>query len=268
MRLYFRAPQSRATVELRPSAPTTSRARSSVVAVSSRYAHAGHAAGVLDQPRDLRRHAHLGARLLRGLGEDRVEHDRGESRRFRRCRRLAAARSHWMRKSSARLSRRRTNGAPVARSRSVSPSRARKASASASKRWVDRVSRGNRACSTTTTLAPSRREEGGQRRARAARSHDHDIGRIRSCGSSFSRTARWTPPRVGRLSSLIGRSPQQTSLDRAQSATTRICSWCHHPSGRRGGRPECLWHPFLGVARTRSETQAGTRFARDAEPHP
>ena len=48
------------------------------------------------------------------------------------------------------------NGAPVARSRPVTPRRSRKASPSASITWVDRVSRGKVACSSTATRRPAR----------------------------------------------------------------------------------------------------------------
>lgn len=38
-----------------------------------RYSHPGHAPPILDQGRDLRGHTDLGARLRRGLGQDRIE---------------------------------------------------------------------------------------------------------------------------------------------------------------------------------------------------
>ena len=140
-------------------------------------AHAADPAAVLHQSRSPQSPFALRRPTPRPHGENRVEHeppDRRDPPTSPSCSGCCVV----QRKSSARLSILEMNGAPVAFSCSVSPSRSRNASASASKMCVESVSRGNVARSTSATFTPALRAAPPAKRTGASSADNHDIKAI------------------------------------------------------------------------------------------
>jgi hypothetical protein len=153
--LYLRDPASLATVELRPSAPTTSLA-STACSDPSRATRTP-----VTRPRSLTSAVTFAPIQTSAPAATAASARMGSSSSRRTD--IAPPTSPGCcgpgtraRNPSSRMSTWLTIGAPVARKALSTPSRLRKASAAASKMCVESVSRGNVACSTSATDSPAR----------------------------------------------------------------------------------------------------------------
>jgi hypothetical protein len=153
--LYLRDPASLATVELRPSAPTTSPASSSCSAPlratrTPTTRPRSLTSAVTVAPIQASAPASRAASIKMGSSSSRRTDSNppaspGQRGQGTRARNSSCRRSMWL-----------MTGAPVASTAFSTPSRLRNASAGAWKVCVDSVSRGNLACSTSATDSPPR----------------------------------------------------------------------------------------------------------------